>query len=163
MTTLAESERLLLRSFKLSDAKAYYKMTRDKSIQDFVPYANIKSLKESVECIKYFAGKDNSDNIYIALEEKDSGKLIGAIFATRTIGHSFDMNILIDINSRKKGYMSEALLSFIPTMPQNSELIFVVDKCNEASFHTVSKLPNIMEKPFTGLRGKHFYQFSLIV
>lgn len=162
MTILAESERLLLRKFKLSDAKAYYQITRDKTAQDFVPYANIKSLRDSITCTKQFVYGDFTNNYYVVLEEKTSGKMIGAIFAARTLKNSFDMNILIDVNSRRKGYMFEALSTFISSIiPHGSELIFVVDKTNIASYHTVTKLPGITEVPFTGKFKETMYRFSL--
>ena len=88
--------------------------------------------------------------------------MIGAIFATRTLLNSFDMNILIDATYRRKGYMSEALSTFISSViPNGSELIFVVDKTNIASYHTVTKLPGIIEVPFTGKLKETMYRFSL--
>lgn len=162
MTILAESERLLLRKFIRSDAKAYYQITRDPKTQDFVPYANIKSLRDSTTCMKQFECGDFTNNFYVVLEEKDSKKMIGAIFATRTLLNSFDMNILIDATYRRKGYMSEALSTFISSViPNGSELIFVVDKTNIASYHTVTKLPGIIEVPFTGKLKETMYRFSL--
>ena len=163
MTILAESERLLLRKFTTLDAKAYYQITRDKSIQDFVPYADVRSLKDSVRCVNEFEYGDFTNNYYIAIEEKTSGKLIGAIFATRTLRNSFDINILISVNSRRKGYMFEALNVFISSIiPNGSELIFVIDKTNAASLSTVTKLPGITEYPFTGKLAKENYRFSLV-
>ena len=163
MTILAESDRLLLRKFELSDAEAYYEMTRDKSIQDYVPYAHLSSLNETIQCIKYSVNGDFTNYLYVAIEEKQTGKLIGAIIATRTFPLTFDINILIHKDYRNQGYMSEALQHFIPTMPQGSELIFVIDKNNKASFNTVTKIPNIIEKPFKGSTKEIMYRFSLIV
>lgn len=163
MTKIAESERLLLRRFKTSDVEAYYQITRDKSIQDFVPYAYVSNYLEANQRIQDYIHADFKNNMYIAIEDKESKYLIGAILATRSLGNVFDIIIFIDIKHRNKGYMSEALSLFIPTMPHGSELIFVVDKCNTASYKTVTKLSGIKEKPFNGLIGQLMYRFSLIV
>ena len=161
MIKLIESERLILRNFKLSDIRPYYKMTQDKSIQDFVPYVCVRNYFESTMRILKFMGCDFKNNYYIAIEEKHSKKLIGAIIATKTKQSSFDMNILISYDFRGKGYMAEALKSFIQTVPQNTELVFVVDKTNIASLCTISKLPNIQELPFSGYIGTLMCRYSL--
>lgn len=163
MTILAKSDRLLLRKFNLSDAEAYYEITRDKSIQDYVPYAHLSSLDETIQYIKYIVSEGFTNYLYVAIEERKTKKLIGAIIATQTLNYTFDINILIHKDYRNQGFMSEALQLFIPTMPQGSELIFVVDKCNQASFYTVTKIPNIIEKPFKGPTKEIMYRFSLIV
>lgn len=163
MIKFIESERLILRKFKLSDVKPYFNMTQDKSIQDYVPYVCATNYFRTFMRVLQFIHGNSKDNYYIALEEKNSKKIIGAIVAIRTQQKNFDMNILLDSNSRRKRYMSEALTAFIKIMPQNSELVFVIDKTNTASLNTVSKLPNIKEVPFTGYIGKLMSRYSLTV
>ena len=81
--------------------------------------------------------------------EKQTKKVIGALIATQAEKENvFDMAILIDKKSRRNGYMSEALLTFISAIPKESTLKFVVDKTNAASLRTVSKLPNLQSKSF---------------
>ena len=163
MTKLIESERLILRNFKLSDIKPYFQMTQDKSIQDFVPYACVSNYFEAFTRIFKFKYCDFKNDYYIAIKEKNSKKLIGAIIATRTQQSKFDMNILLSPTSRGKRYMSEALKAFIQTIPPNTELVFVIDKTNIASINTVSRIPNIKEEPFTGHIGTLMCKYSLKV
>lgn len=165
MNYVIESERLLLRKFKLEDAEDFYKMTRNRAIKKYVPVANMENLKQTIKTInEYYSYCDCVQNFYLVIEDKISHKIIGAIFAFGLLAsNKFEMNILIARKHRKKGYMTEALLSFISSLPKGSELFFVVDKKNTASLRTVSKLPGITSKPLTGEQAKYMNQFTLTV
>lgn len=164
MAISVQTERLLLRGFETSDAEEYFRITRDPLIQKFVPYACLDTLEETIECIDfYYANGDCINDFYVVIEELESHKLVGAIIATKTLRDNFDMAILIDSSNRHKGYMTEALLAFQTIIPAGSNLMFVIEKENKASYSTVSKLPNIQEKPFTGEKRDEFYCFVLSV
>lgn len=165
MNYIIESERLLLRKFTLNDAKDFYKIIRDRKIKRYVPIACLKTLKETQETINnYYSHCDCMQDFYLVIEDKQSHKIIGAIFAFGLLASkTFEMDILIAKRQRRKGYMTEALLAFISNLPKGSELFFVVDKTNKASLKTVSKLPNAIKKPLTGEQAKYMERFSVII
>lgn len=165
MNYLIESDRLWLRKFKSTDARDYYRMTRDYAIKRFVPLANVSSLDAVQKSIDlYYAHCDCEEDFYLIIEHKETHCIVGAIFAFGlSTPHTFEMNIFINRKHRKKGYMTEALLAFISFLPPNSELLFVVDKKNKASLNTVSKLPGAKIKPLTTPQKDFMTQFSITV
>lgn len=147
MNYMVESERLLLRSFRISDAEAYYQLTLDDEIQKYVAHACAPTFEETLQNIKFsYSQGDFVHDYYLLLEEKQTHKLVGAIIATQ-IGTQtlLETHILTHRNYRNKGYMSEALNIFISTLPKGTVLIFTVKKNNQASLRTVSKIPGINE------------------
>lgn len=165
MNFMVESERLLIRPFEIADTKEYYQMTRDPLIRKYVPFACENTLAETYNTIDmFYSHGDCVSDFYLVLEEKQTHKIVGAIIATaiKTTPLTLDVCILTDVNARRKGFMFEALSAFKDALPKSTELIFVVDKKNDASKNTVTKLPGIVEKPFKGNQKELLYQFSLI-
>lgn len=165
MKFIVESERLLIRPFKKTDAKEYYEMTTDSLIRSYVPFAFEESYEATYEMIdNYYSHGDCVYDFYLVLEEKETHKIIGAIIATaiRTYPLSLDVCILTDAAHRKQGFMFEALIAFKDALPKSTELIFVIDRTNEASIKTITKLPGIVEKPLESPLKKKVYQFSLM-
>lgn len=165
MNFIVESERLLIRPFKLADTEEYYQMTRDPIVRKYVPFACENTLEETYSTIDmYYSHGDCVNDFYLVLEEKESHKLVGAIIATarKTIPLTLDVCILTNVNFRRKGFMLEALTAFKDALPKSTELIFVVDKNNEASKNTVTKLPGIKEKNFSDtIEENNTIQFSV--
>lgn len=164
MNFIIESERLILRNFELTDATAYYQMTRDKDIQHYVPYACEKTYEETVATIRdYYSVGDFKYDFYLALEEKESHKLVGAIIATalELSPLSLDVCILTDKSMRRKGYMYEALCAFKDAVPKGTTLLFAIAAGNTASYRTVSKLVGVKNDPFRGELGKILHHFKL--
>lgn len=164
MNISIQTERLLLRSFKTSDAEEYFRITRDPLIQNFVPYCYEPTLEDTIETIDfYYKNGDCIHDFYLVIQEIPTEKIIGAIIATSTTNAELDMSVLIETSSRNKGYMTEALLAFKDHVPIGSKLVFVIDKQNDASFHTISKLPNIKEVPFDDEQNQKYNRFILSV
>ena len=164
MNFMVESERLLIRPFKLTDTEEYYQMTRDPLVREYVPFACENTIEETYNTIDmFYSHGDCVNDFYLVLEEKESHKLVGVIIATAltTSPLNLEVDIITGSNFRRKGFMFEALTAFINALPKSTEFTFVVDKTNEASKNTVTKLPGIVEKPFTGLMGTYLYNFSL--
>ena len=147
MNYLIESERLYLRKFNLSDAEAYYQMTRDTDIQKYVEYACAPTLEETIENIDLsYSQSDFVHDYYLLLEDKNLHKIVGAILATESIDSSvLEVCILTHPEFRKKGYMTEALNTFIKYLPTGKILSFCINYQNFASLKTISKLPNVQE------------------
>ena len=163
MNFLVESERLLLRQFKLTDVGEYHKMTRDPLIQQYVSFACENTLEETYEAFELcYSVENNPYDFYLILEDKTSHEIIGAIISTaiKTTPLILDVCILTDAMHRQKGYMFEALLAFKNAIPAGTELLFAIKKENQASLKTVTKLPGIVEKPLP--EHAEFIQFSLM-
>lgn len=162
MNFVVESERLLLRQFKLTDVGEYYQMTQDPLIQMYVPFACENTLEDTYEAFEMcYSVENNPYDFYLILEEKTSHKIVGAIISTaiETYPLRLDVCILTAAEHRRNGYMNEALVAFKDAIPKSTELLFTVNAENLASLKTIRKLPGIVEQ----LRphNKHFIQFSL--
>lgn len=164
MNFMVESERLLIRPFEVADTEEYYQMTRDPLIRKYVPFACENTLEETLNTIDmYYSHGDCVYDFYLVLEEKSTHKLVGAIIATATKTYplTLDVCILTEPSVRRKGFMFEALTAFKSALPKSTELLFVVDKKNEASLNTVTKLPGIVEKTFSRPQKETMYLFSV--
>lgn len=140
------TNRLLLRPFHMSDANAFFTMTRDIEIQQYVPFACSEFLIETkFDILTFYSKGDFVHDFYYIIENRKTHEMLGALIITQNIEKEFDMSLIIDKNHRRKGYMSEALLGFINSMQKNSVLSFVIKKTNIASLCTVQKIPNIFE------------------
>lgn len=164
MSYSIESERLLLRSFTLTDAECYFQMTSDAAIRKYVPYCREEDLYSTKELIRdYYMKCDFARDFYVAIESKETHQLVGAIIAvaTKTYPLELDMSILIGSNYRRLGFMSEALEAFAKTVPRPAYLNFMIERDNIASLSTVSKLENIEEIPIFGHFKKDHRAFTL--
>ena len=164
MSILIESDRLVIRNFKLTDAPAYHQMTRDKDIQVYVPYACEETYEETYSTIRdYYSINDYEYDYYLVIEEKQSGKLVGAIIATAltTSPLNLDVCILTDKSMRRKGFMYEALCAFKDAVPKGTTLLFAIAQGNVASYRTVSKLVGIKNTPFPGELGEMMHHLAL--
>ena len=69
MSIRIETSRLILRPFKLADAKSYYNITRDPQIKKYVSYACPDSLSEAKESIKScYSQADFKRDFYFVIE-----------------------------------------------------------------------------------------------
>ena len=164
MNFIIESERLVIRQFTVKDAPAYHQMTRDKDIQIYVPYACEETYEETLSTIKdYYSVGDLKYDYYLVLEEKGTGKLVGAIIATAltTSPLNLDICILTEKSMRRKGYMYEALCTFKDALPKGTTLLFAIAQGNVASYRTVSKLVGIKNTPFSGELSEMMHHLSL--
>lgn len=164
MNFVIESDRLVIRQFTVEDAPAYHQMTRDKDIQIYVPYACEETYEETLETIRdYYSVSDLKYDYYLVLEEKGTGKLVGAIIATAltTSPLNLDICILTEKSMRRKGYMYEALCAFKDALPKGTTLLFAIAQGNVASYRTVSKLVGIKNTPFSGELSEMMHHLSL--
>lgn len=163
MKFFVESDRLRIRQFSLLDVESYYKMTQDPLIQRYVSFACTDSIEETYEAFECcYSVENNPYDFYLILEDKTSSEIVGAIISTAitTSPLVLDVCILTNAAHRQKGYMYEALISFIDAIPKETELLFAINKENIASLKTVTKLPGIVEKPLP--QQAEFIQYSLM-
>lgn len=153
MSYSIESERLLLRPFKLADAEEYFQMTSDATIRHYIPNCWKKTIEKTRDLIStYYLHGDFSRDFYIIIEDKISHEIIGAIIAvaTRTKPLDLDISFLIKAEKRKQGYMYEALEAFMRSVPKPAYLTFMIKEDNIASLNTISKFPIVREYKISG-------------
>lgn len=144
-----KTKNLLLDSFSIRDGKNLFKMTCDFEIAKYVPGAYVKSLEQAYENIVFYRKYNGKGDFYIAIRiwtPTEKATLAGLIIATRPekeIGiKSLEVAYLMGSDFRGKGYMQEAMESFIPLTKEMGykQLIFEIIEDNEESIQIVENL-----------------------
>lgn len=145
MSICIQTPRLILRPFRLADAKDYYKITRDYEIKKYVGYACPDSLSETEENIKScYSQADFDRDFYLIIEEKETGKIIGALSLTENFSMEYyEICYFIDKKYRRNGYMKEALTYFLNSISTEEKIVFVINKTNISSLNLMKKFANI--------------------
>ena len=145
MSILIYTPRLILRPFKLADAKDYYNITRDSEIKKYVSYACPDSISETIENIKScYSQADFERDFYLIIEEKETGKIIGSLSLTENFSMEYyEVCYFITSDSRNKGYMKEALSYFLNNISTEEKIIFVINENNISSLTLIKKFSNI--------------------
>ena len=144
MSYSIESERLLLRPFKLADAEEYFQMTSDATIRHYIPNCWKNTIEKTRDLIStYYLHGDFSRDFYIIIEDKFSHEIIGAIIAVamRTKPLDLDISFFIKAEKRNQGYMFEAIEAFMRSISKPAYLTFMVKEDNIASLNTIAKFP----------------------
>ncbi len=152
-----ETERLVLRQFRLSDAKDYFEMTRDSAIKEYIPYGLPNSKKHAQELIKE---SYSQYEYYLVLESKETHKFVGTIMAILNEDSEYDLCLMIVSEQRGKGYLTEAIKAFIKTFPSGTVLAWEIRNDNEASLRAVYKIENVYEvDSIFNVKGYEKYYF----
>ena len=139
-----ETNRLILRPFSPIDAGEYFTITRDESVQKYVPMACPVSFQACLDDIKSVYSKgDFLHDYYVIIEEKLSGYVIGAIICV--LIQDFDLSAFIGNRFRGFGYMHEALEAFLSQMPKGSIISFTSQVSNTASIKVLQSIEGIGE------------------
>lgn len=106
-----ETERLILRKLKESDAEvAYNNWTSDEEVSKFVRWSTHKNLEETKE---YLREKEkngtNKDDYDWGIVLKENGELIGEISAFKAENKRYELGYNIAKKCWRKGYTTEAL------------------------------------------------------
>lgn len=110
---ILETERLILRPWRLSDAEALYKIAKDPEVGPPCGWSAHKSIEESKDILKRIL-IDNPDEETFAITLKDGGIVIGNISLHKdTIHKAFtelrnELGYYLGKEYFRKGYMSEA-------------------------------------------------------
>lgn len=142
---LIKTERLRIRPFEISDAEWYFKVTKDRDIQKYLPCAHPISVKDSVKVIKCYARDDFVYSFHFILEDTESHERLGALTMNKTWNENLDICMLVAKEHRGKGYIIEAIKGVVQHLPHGSVLEFTIDRRNESSLMAVQKLDKIME------------------
>lgn len=113
MDILFETERLIVRKFRMEDARQLYENHRDEEVRQWFPNECYADLAEAQDAIRFYA--DCVDNghlpFVLGVELKDTGELIGDTGISEVEGESGEAEIGYCIGNkyRGKGYASELL------------------------------------------------------
>lgn len=136
------TSRLMLRPFELSDLNEFYEVTRSEEIRKYVAYAYAEDKRELLANIKDYQNRDFIHEFYFVIEELITTNIIGAIIATKKEGNDLEVSYLLGEKYRQKGYMTEAMESFIKNIAigLGYNLVFIISETNEASLKTAKKI-----------------------
>lgn len=137
------TERLILRTFKLKDANQFLEMIQDDDVKHYLKGIYEKSKSKVRENIAIYKAADFVNDYYYAIEERQSGMLVGAIIATRMNKHEIEVAYFVDKKYRRQGYMKEALSIFLNRACCNNNgksFKFVIDKGNIPSIKLMKTL-----------------------
>ena len=161
----AESSRLLMKLFSLSDAEDMFEYTSNPECCKFLnrePQTNISETREFLESVD--KRKNNPDDINWGLYLKETDKLIGSIHIYNIdIKHeSVMMSYILNPAFERKGYMSECITAAINAC--SSFLGTKIIRCiiadeNIGSVRMAEKcgmIPDVSVEPwYSEVKGKH--------
>lgn len=137
------SERLRLRQFKNTDVSELFEIIQEKEIKQFLPGVYTDSIKELKEALNIYMNADFKDDIYLAITDKKTQNLIGAIILVRIFKNNMEIAYFMCKRKRGMGLMLEALQTFIDWYAQRrfeNNIIFAVSKSNNASLALCTKM-----------------------
>jgi len=154
------TERMILRSFKTTDAEDFFKIVCEDDIKQYVPGAYVKTRSHALENIKIYKKGDLINDFYFAIENKKTGEFLGAIIATRMTQNEIDVAYFISKSHRKCGFMKEALSVFLKQIGgwnKRMEFKFAIDKKNIPSIRLMKSLNIPM---YNESDAQYFFKFS---
>lgn len=136
------TSRLMLRPFDMDDLDEFFEVTRSEEIRKYVAYAYAEDKRELAANIRIYQDGDFINDFYFLIEELNTMNIIGAIIATKDRDNNLEVAYLLGEKYRRKGYMTEAMREFIKEIAigLNYNLVFVIERNNEASIKTALKL-----------------------
>jgi len=137
-----ETKRLILRPFKMSDAKDVYDYAKRDDVGPFAGWKPHKNLNETKDIVKGFIEKDE---VY-ALELKDNHKVIGSLGIHYTsigdLDNIYELGYVLHPLYHRQGIMSEAIDTALYDFffHKKQDLIYVGHFIeNAASKHLIGK------------------------
>jgi len=109
-----ETKRLILRGFQESDYDDVYEFLSQRKYDTFEAYPDI-TYENAIEHLKYRIGNDS----FIAIELKETGKIIGNIFFADTQQSTKELGYIINKNYQRKDYATEAIKIILTDAFQN--------------------------------------------
>jgi len=137
------TDRLILRTFKVNDAKEFFRIIQDEDIKRNLKGVYVETLAKVKGNIAIYKAADFKNDYYYAIEDKRYGNLVGAIIANRMNKYEIEVAYFVAKNYRKSGFMKEALSTFLQQVGcwnKGMEFKFVVDKDNTPSIGLMKSL-----------------------
>lgn len=157
---IAETERLLLRTFSISDADLLYQYSQEESAKAELPDEVLVDREHAVKLIQMYNEKYPSDYpLVYAITLKDNQMLIGHI-SLSLISEGTEIGYAIAENYQRRGYAQEAIAIFSSWAKKHMELtkLYGLAKAaNTASWHVLEKSGyTFVEEQIRKAWGKEF-------
>lgn len=136
------TERLILRRFCADDLQDLYEYLSDGEVVRFEPYKPM-TLQEAAENLEWRISTDEM----IAVELKESGKMIGNVYLGKRDFDSFELGYAFNRHFWGRGYAAEACRALIDrAFSEGAHRIYAeCDPENEASWRLLEKLGFVRE------------------
>ena len=139
-----KTPRLTITRFSTDMAQAVYENSQDDDTRRFVPDEVYNSVEEAREAIDFLMSRyDTNDGPFVyPIITNDSGKNIGYIQICKLEDGTWEIGYHIAKNFTGKGYATEAVKAFLPTMAKKLNIKEVYGIClaeNLASVHVLEK------------------------
>jgi ribosomal-protein-alanine N-acetyltransferase len=129
-----ETNRLIIREFKLLDANDYYYVFKSKKVCKYLSFSRLKSKKEAVKAITKATNDYQNKLIFkLAIELKLEQKVIGYIGLSRYDLTEDTCQIVYAISEKywRQGYTSEAVRVFVEYLKQNGKKLIIAGHVEE--------------------------------
>ena len=130
-----ETERLILRPFFESDYDDLFEFLSQRKDDEFEAYPNI-NYENGHEHLSY---RLNS-NEFIAIELKESKKVIGNIYFGNRDFDAKELGYIINKNYQRKGYAFEAISELLENAKNIHRIYAECDPLNESSWRLLEKI-----------------------
>lgn len=169
-TNAIETERLILRRFKVQDAEDMYKnWSTDKEVSKFLTWKPHENVEFTRSLLTNWVEAYENENIYNwAIEIKEEKEVFGSIGAVKINDSNFSCEIGYCISSKywNRGFVTEALKAVIDYMFTEvglNRVVALYDTNNPASGRVMAKCNMKYEGTFrqAGVRGdKELYDLA---
>lgn len=155
INAIIETERLLLREFNINDAQAMFNnWANDLEVTQYMTWNPHKDVNETKMIIRKWLAEYKKENTYrFAIVLKPSNELIGSIDVVDYVNGNPEIGYCLSRKHWNKGYMTEALNSFIDflfkqgfkeivieAMVENLASNRVIEKCGFTFTHQEGKI-----------------------
>ncbi len=157
---MIESKRLILRSFRIEDAGGMDKLRSDfEAVKAFAGSPFPSNIESEKEWIHKMYQKGIRNNIYLAIEEKESQSFIGYCVARNInfLNRNADVGIIFLKEGRGKGYFREISVLFYDYLfaQLNFHKVYsIVIEDNKIALNSDKKIGFVVE----GLIKEHIWQ-----
>lgn len=153
-----EESMIRLERFKLNDANAYLKISKDADVKKFFRLAYCETLEEAQDLMELCVNSCNYEAFKI-LDEQD--EIVGMILGEKKPKKVMEVSYFVSAKMRRKGYCKEAICEFAKYIVENTrykELEFCVRHKNKPSKAFLEKKfkmkPAYMTKDFIHYKQK---------
>lgn len=157
---IAETKRLVLKSFEMRDSSEYHTVISDDAIRKYVPYASTYTFRGTKTLVYHYCLGDFINDFYVVIKEKEDDKIVGAIIATKVASTTLEVCYLTAQSCRGKGYMKEALTAFKDYIFEETDFLcmhFTIENENLASNNLIK---SIGAKPIKYLTHSTVWSFK---
>lgn len=140
------TKRLILRPFEKTDIDELFEIIQDENVKAFLPGLYTTSKKELKKTLDIYVKGDFKNDIYLAITEKSTGKVIGGIVLVRVCTTNMEISYFLAKEKREMGLMLEAVSAFMHWYAKSGitdTIFFAVSKFNNASLRLCAKMREI--------------------